>query len=137
MATSQPTQQPTPPRAGARPSIRVDDQLAADLAVVMRTGINMSDAIRRAVGQLADQYRTAWTEGVVPVGTTPVVLAYQLQQDPALRQRPTRTPAPSSGYDARQQPSSHRGGRPLTPADDQHPTPRLPGPLPGVPVRRP
>ncbi|MFE6939548.1 hypothetical protein [Streptomyces chartreusis] len=45
MAAEKRTQQPTPPKPGTRPSIRVDDQLGADLAVVMSTGINLSDAV--------------------------------------------------------------------------------------------
>mgnify|MGYP001230769073 CR=1 FL=1 len=145
MATAKRTQQPTPPKVGTRPSIRVDDQLAADLAVVMRTGVNLSDAIRQSVRQLADMYRTAWTEGVVPVGTAPVLLAYQLQQDPAMTPpRPTPAPAPTSAYDACQQPSTPPAAAPAAPV--AHPSATAPrrrftlrrsGPLPGVPVRRP
>lgn len=152
MATAQRNQQPTPPKPGTRPSIRVDDQLAADLAVVMRTGVNMSDAVRRAVRQLADQYRTAWAEGVVAPGTAPVLLAYQLQQDPALRPpRPTPAPAPTSAYDARQQPPTPPVARPAapvappaaptaptsTPAPRRRFTLRRRGPIEGVPVHRP
>ncbi|MEV7991574.1 ribbon-helix-helix domain-containing protein [Streptomyces sp. NPDC086077] len=145
MATEKRTQQPTPPKAGTRPSIRVDDQLAADLAVVMRTGVNMSDAIRQAVRQAADIHRTAWAEGVVPVGTAPVLLAYQLQQDPAMRPpRPTPAPAPTSAYDARQQPPTPPVARPAAPAaPPSAPAPRRRftlrrrGPVEGVPVHRP
>ncbi|MGW5304863.1 hypothetical protein ACWERF_13095 [Streptomyces griseoluteus] len=145
MATAQRNQQPTPPKPGTRPSIRVDDQLAADLAVVMRAGVNLSDAVRQCVRQVADMYRTAWAEGVVPVGTAPTLLAYQLQQDPAmLPPRPTPAPAPTSGYDDRRQPSAPPVGRPAAPvappsapAPGRGPQVRRPGPLPGVPVRRP
>lgn len=138
MATAKRTQRPTPPKAGTRPSIRVDDQLARDFAVVMRTGVNLSDAVRRAVRQLADQYRTAWAEGVVPVGTAPTLLAYQLQQDPAMTPpRPTPTPAPTSAYDARQQPTAPSVGRPVAPAPGRGPQVRRPGPIPGLPIRRP
>ncbi|MEU8989985.1 ribbon-helix-helix domain-containing protein [Streptomyces sp. NPDC048558] len=144
MATEKRTQQPTPPKPGTRPSIRVDDQLAADLAVVMRTGVNLSDAVRRAVRQLADQYRTAWTEGVVPVGTAPILLAYQLQRHPAMTPaRPTPTPAPTGGYDASRQPSAPPVGHPVAPAAPpsapvagRGPSLRRPGPIPGVPVRQ-
>ncbi|MGX1631247.1 ribbon-helix-helix domain-containing protein [Streptomyces albidoflavus] len=141
MATAKPTKPTTPPKAGTRPSIRVDDQLAADLAVVMRTGVNLSDAVRRAVRQLADQYRTAWAEGVVPVGTAPVLLAYQLHQDPAMMTPP---PAPTSAYDARQHPPAAPVGYPAAPvappsapAPGRGPQTRRPGPFAGVPVRRP
>jgi hypothetical protein len=92
MATQNP--KPTAPKPGTRTSTRVDDQLSDDLAVLMSPGGTASDAIRAAVGQLADMYRTAWAHGVVPHGTAPTLLAYQLQQ------RPTpRTPL-TSRYDA-------------------------------------
>ncbi|MEU0675095.1 ribbon-helix-helix domain-containing protein [Streptomyces sp. NPDC006172] len=144
MATEKRTQQPTPPKAGTRPSIRVDDQLAADLAVVMRTGVNLSDAVRRAVRQLADQYRTAWDESVVPVGTAPILLAYQVKRHPAMAPaRPTPAPAPTSGYDARRTPPAPPVGRPAAPVvppsaspGGRGPSMRRPGPIPGVPVHQ-
>ncbi|MGF3196715.1 hypothetical protein [Streptomyces diastaticus] len=141
MATEKRNQKTAPPKPGTRPSIRVDDQLAADLAVVMRTDVNLSDAVRRAVRQLADQYRTAWAEGVVPVGTAPVLLAYQLHQDPAMMTPP---PAPTSAYDTRQHPPAPPVDYPAAPvappsapAPGRGPQARRPGPFPGVPVRRP
>ncbi|MDK0520374.1 hypothetical protein [Streptomyces sp. ML-6] len=108
MATKQP--KPTPPKTGTRTSIRVDDQLSDDLAVLMTPGGTVSDAIRTAVGQLADMYRTAWARGVVPHGTAPTLLAYQLQQ------RPTPHTPLTSRYDA---------------PSDPRPTPRVDRPLPG------
>ncbi|MFB7452828.1 hypothetical protein [Streptomyces sp. NPDC056194] len=145
MANAKPTQPTAPPKAGTRPSVRVDDQLAADLAVVMRTGANLSDAVRLCVRQVADMYRTAWAEGVVPVGTAPVLLAYQLQPDPATAPpRPTPAPAVTSGYDARRTPPASPVGRPAapvtqpsTPALDPRPRLRRSGPIPGLPVRQP
>ena len=152
MATAKSNQPPTPPKAGTRPSVRVDDQLAADLAVVMRTGANLSDAIRLCVRQVADMYRTAWAEDVVPVGTAPVLLAYQLQQDPATTPaQPRPSDAVTSGYDARRTFPAATVGRPA-PAVGQPPAPvgqpsapapvpgrlfRRAGPLPGIPVRHP
>ncbi|MEI5099010.1 hypothetical protein RB200_10670 [Streptomyces sp. PmtG] len=116
MATEQRNQHPTPPKPGTRPSVRVDEQLAADLAVVMRTGINVSDAVRQAVGHLADIYRVGWANGVCPEGTAPQVLAYQLHQQHA--------PKPAtSGYD---EPSATADTRPPHLANR-----RLPGPPPG------
>ncbi|OII60872.1 hypothetical protein BJP40_08400 [Streptomyces sp. CC53] len=146
MATEKRThQKPTPPQPGTRPSVRIDDQLAADLAVIMRTDVNLSDAVRRAVRQLADMYRTAWAEGVVPVGTAPTLLAYQLEQDPAmLSPRPTPGPTPTSAYDARRTPATPPVGRPTAsvappsaPAPGRSPQVRRSGPFPGVPVHRP
>ncbi|MEU4998261.1 hypothetical protein [Streptomyces sp. NPDC021622] len=145
MATAHPNQpkKQDPPKAGQRPSVRIDDQLAADLAVLMSTGDNFSDVVRQAVGQRADMCRTAWAEGVVPVGTAPTLLAYQLEQDPNMMPTlPTPAPAPTSAYDARRQPSPLPGGhpaasvaRPSTPAPGRGPQQRRPGPYRGVPVR--
>ncbi|WP_406337006.1 hypothetical protein OG814_11765 [Streptomyces zaomyceticus] len=152
MATAKSNQQPTPPKAGTRPSVRVDDQLADDLAVVMRTGANLSDAIRLCVRQVADMYRTAWAEDVVPVGTAPVLLAYQLGKAPApAPAQPSPSDASTSGYDARRTPAALPVGRPapavVQPAAPavQPPAPapvprrqfRRAGPFPGVPVRHP
>ncbi|MFD8005732.1 hypothetical protein [Streptomyces mirabilis] len=95
MGNTNPTQgKNKPPTAGSRPSVRIDDGLAADLADIMGAGdITFADAVRRAVGQLAEIYRTAWAHEVCPPGTAPVVLAYQLG-------RP-RPPMPvAGGYDA-------------------------------------
>ncbi|AFU62194.1 hypothetical protein SV1_54 [Streptomyces phage SV1] len=130
MATAKSNQPPTPPKAGTRPSVRVDEQLAADLAVVMRTGANMSDAIRLSVRQVADMYRTAWTEGVVPVGTAPVLLAYQLHKDPT---PPRPSDAVTSGYDARPTPAAPAVAHPAPAVG--HPT--APTALPTLPTGTP
>jgi len=114
MTTPKPTQKPTVPQPGSRPSIRVDAELSDDLAVLMRPGGNVSDAIRLAVGQLAEMYRTAWAHGVVPDGEAPELLTYQL------RRRPTRAPAPTRPYDG----TSDRNRTVVIP-------PQLPGPVPG------
>lgn len=93
MATENPTdRQKTkktgPPAAGDRPSLRIDDDLAADLATIMRVHPTFTEAVRQAVGQLATTYRTAWAHQVCPPDAAPVLLAYQLE-DPA-KLRPTR-----------------------------------------------
>ncbi|MFC8925236.1 hypothetical protein ACFT43_05050 [Streptomyces albidoflavus] len=93
MATANPTdRQKTkktgPPVIGDRPSLRIDDDLAADLATLMRVHPTFAEAVRQAVGQLATTYRTAWAHQVCPTDTAPVLLAYQLE-DPA-KLRPTR-----------------------------------------------
>ncbi|WP_371797409.1 hypothetical protein [Streptomyces sp. NBC_01718] len=110
MAKPNPTQTKTPtvPQPGSRPSIRVDATMSDDLAVIMRTGGNATDAVRAAVAQLADMYRTAWAHGVVPDGTAPHLLAFQMGQ------MPTGAPAPISRYDAlSDRPSVPRVGRRL------------------------
>ncbi|MFG2650948.1 hypothetical protein [Streptomyces sp. NPDC048436] len=118
MANAHPNQpkKQAPPKAGTRPSVRIDETLAADLAVVMSAGDNFSDVVRQAVGQLADIYRTAWANGVCPPGTAPNLLAYQLGRRPA----PT---AATEAYDASAAPAPR-------------PTDRmLPGPPPGPHLR--
>ncbi|MER8086601.1 hypothetical protein ABTZ57_16060 [Streptomyces sp. NPDC094048] len=119
MATPNPTQpkKPTVPKPGSRPAVRVDATLSDDLAVIMCTGGDFSSAVREAVGQLADMYRTAWAHGTVPEGTTPRLIAYQLAP------RPTDAPAPTRPYDA-------TSDRPAVPRVGQ----RITGPFP---VRQP
>lgn len=79
MATPQRTRRALP-IAGTRPSVRLDDDFARDLAVLMQTGDDLSTAMRTAVGIVADIYRTAWHHGAVPVGTAPTLTAYQLAE---------------------------------------------------------
>ncbi|QCX77658.1 hypothetical protein C9F11_20115 [Streptomyces sp. YIM 121038] len=115
MANAHPnqTKKQGPPKAGERPSVRIDETLAADLAVLMSTGANFSDAVRQAVGHLADIYRVGWANGVCPEGTAPQVLAYQLHQQ--------ATPEPvTGGYDASDARPPHLARR------------RLAGPPPGA-----
>ncbi|WP_274031415.1 hypothetical protein [Streptomyces sp. MMBL 11-1] len=83
-----PAKKSGPPAAGDRPSLRIDDELAADLAEIMRVHPTFADAVRRAVGQLATQYRTAWANNVCPSDTAPVLLAYQLTNPATLRRTP-------------------------------------------------
>lgn len=64
-----------PPKAGARPSVRVDEQFAEDIAVLMSTGDAFSDAVRDAVNVLAVIYRNAWEAGACPPGTAPHILS--------------------------------------------------------------
>ncbi|MCA1221311.1 hypothetical protein [Streptomyces sp. 8L] len=121
MTSSNPGQnkKPSPPAAGSRPSLRIDDALAADLADLMSTGPNFTDAVRQAVGQLAAMYRTAWEHGIVSPGTAPVLAAYQFAP-------PAPLPPASSGYD--------------TTSDTRPPRPigqRLPSAPPGPHVRLP
>ncbi|WHM36301.1 hypothetical protein [Streptomyces sp. BPTC-684] len=108
MTDTNPTQPKTtsPPALGSRPSVRVDHALADDLAVIMSTGGTFADAVRQAVGQLAEMYRTAWAHAVCPECTAPTLLAYQLRH-PA-----PATPA-TSGYDRPSDRSPARAPRPL------------------------
>ncbi|MFF7234416.1 hypothetical protein [Streptomyces sioyaensis] len=108
MADTNPTQPKTqaPPKAGSRPSVRIDDDLAADLAEIMSAGGTFADAVRQSVGQLAQMYRTARAHGLCPPGTTPILLAYQLG-------RPTPNPPATSRYDASDKSAPRPVGHPL------------------------
>ncbi|GAA2987562.1 hypothetical protein [Streptomyces fulvorobeus] len=61
----------TPPKSGKGLSVRVDDELHDDLAVMMSTGITASDAVKHAVSLIAWAYRNSWSAGVVPEGVEP------------------------------------------------------------------
>lgn len=52
-------------------SVRMDDDLAADLAVMARAGLNASDAARVALSIVAGTYANAWAAGAVPEGVQP------------------------------------------------------------------
>ncbi|MCX4824232.1 hypothetical protein OG883_31125 [Streptomyces sp. NBC_01142] len=122
MTAANPTERkkPTAPKAGDRPTVRVTDAFADDLAVIMSTmGTDgtFADAVRQAVGQLAGIYRTAWAHGIVPRGTAPTLGAYQF-----VEQLPGRRP--TSGYDGR---SDTSAGRP-TPHVGRMLAGRPPGP---------
>lgn len=86
----------TPPKPGARPSVRVDQQLSDDLAVMMRTGVNVSDAVRHAVSIVAGAYRHAWATGVVPDGVEPHIVDFGVQPYPERPTRPTDRPTPGA-----------------------------------------
>lgn len=66
--TPEPKQKRRPPL-----SVRVDERLAGDLAAMARAGLNPSDAVRTALAIVADAYRYAWSQGVVPEGVQPAI----------------------------------------------------------------
>ncbi|MFF5001581.1 hypothetical protein ACFY3G_02025 [Streptomyces phaeochromogenes] len=82
MATPQRTQRRAQPIAGTRPNVRLDEQFARDLAVLMQTGDDLTTAMRTAVGIVADMYRTAWHHQSVPVGAAPTLKAYKFVEAP-------------------------------------------------------
>lgn len=49
-------------------------ELAADLEVVLTTGINQAEATRLAFSLLAETIFAAWAEGATPVRTMPEIL---------------------------------------------------------------
>ncbi|MCG7524927.1 hypothetical protein MHW47_10825 [Streptomyces sp. OfavH-34-F] len=81
-APAQRTQRRARPIAGTRPSVRLDDEFARDLAVLMETGNDLTAAMRTAVCIVANMYRTAWHHGVVPVGTAPTLRSYRFVEKP-------------------------------------------------------
>ena len=87
MATHQPIEPPRsqPPAVGKSASVRVDQSLHDDLAVVMRCGVTASDAIRQAVGLLADVYRGAWDMAGYPDGVAPLIESANLAPYDAVR----------------------------------------------------
>ncbi|MCA1218679.1 hypothetical protein [Streptomyces sp. 8L] len=92
----------TPPKPGARPSVRVDQQLSDDLAALMVDGRTVSDAVRQAVAVVAQSYRYAWRTGRVPEGVAPIVGGCYLRCPTPEEQRRTasgqrgQTPSPGS-----------------------------------------
>jgi hypothetical protein len=107
----------TPPKPGARPSVRVDQQLSDDLAALMIDGGTVSDAVRQAVAVVANAYRHAWATGRVPEGMAPIVGGCVLRCPTPDEQRRTRRdqhsqtpiPGPATASDA------PRPGRPTKP----------------------
>lgn len=63
----------TPPPVGRQASVRVDQEMHDNLELIMRSGLNVSEALREAVATAADVYDHAWTYGGYPEGAPPVV----------------------------------------------------------------
>lgn len=106
----------TPPRPGARPSIRVGQDLSDDLAVIMTaTGGTLSDAVRDAVRHLADAYRRAWDYGDVPKGTAPTILGAYYAEAPGQAPVPHTSDATSTPH---VRPADTAPGRPVSATSD-------------------
>ncbi|MBA4865937.1 hypothetical protein H1V43_32250 [Streptomyces sp. PSKA54] len=65
----------TPPAVGKTITVKVNQELYDDLAVMLRTGMTVTDAVRRAVFHMAEAYHNAWTTGAIPDGKQPIVNA--------------------------------------------------------------
>lgn len=130
MTDRKPTQRRARPVAGTRPSVRLDEQFARDLAVLMQTGDDLTTAMRTAVGIVANLYRTAWHHQVTPVGTAPTLGSYRFVEKPPFvgppslpqvdHNGPMWTPSSrqTSTGDARRQQQPHRqqvGQQPVRP----------------------
>ena len=57
-----------------RITVRVDEELADDLAILKEAGLTTTEAIRQAASLLADTYREAWDYGDVTRGVRPEIL---------------------------------------------------------------
>lgn len=86
MATNQATRRP--PTAGRAMSVRVDQQLADDLAILMQPGKTASAAIKDAVETVASIYRNAWANGYTPEGEVPSIVSAVIQPTPTDEQAP-------------------------------------------------
>ncbi|MFD5231006.1 hypothetical protein ACFWJ5_21200 [Streptomyces qaidamensis] len=124
MATEKPTQRRAQPIAGTRPNVRLDQQLADDLALLMKEGSSLTDAVRDAVHLVAElrrqaaddldvvmrttdglttavrdasvMYRTAWLHRVVAVNTAPTLASFKFVEKPPMPGPPSLPWAPSS-----------------------------------------
>lgn len=97
-------------------SVRRTPELDDALAVLARTGLTESDAVRLACSFLAHGYRDLWDKGILPEGVAPRAFRMQtaLQDVPGALTcgygaRPTQPPAPRD----RSQPAPH--ARPTMP----------------------
>ncbi|MBT2391656.1 hypothetical protein J7E87_20010 [Streptomyces sp. ISL-1] len=68
----------TPPLPGKGLSVKTDQELHDDLAVMMAAGMTASAAVKHAVSLIASAYRQAWAAGAVPKGEQPRIIAYQV-----------------------------------------------------------
>lgn len=124
MATEQRNQRRAQPIVGTRPNIRLDQQLADDLALLMKGGSSLTDAVRDAVHLVAElrrqaaddldvvqqtadglttavrmgatMYRTAWLHRVVPVNTAPTLASFRFVEKPPVVGPPSLPWAPGS-----------------------------------------
>ncbi|MDW8804603.1 hypothetical protein PV439_19660 [Streptomyces scabiei] len=63
----------TPPAVGKGLSVKVDQELYDDLAVMLSAGMTLSEAVRHAVSIVAGTYRNAWESGRIPEGVLPQI----------------------------------------------------------------
>ncbi|MFF4867170.1 hypothetical protein ACFY3J_37025 [Streptomyces sp. NPDC001231] len=91
----------TPPKPGKALSVKVDAHLYDDLAVMLRTGMTLSDAVRTAVSIVAGAYRNTWESGRIPEGVMPDITHCMVRRYDA-GQRPLDAPgaAPSDSRPA-------------------------------------
>ncbi|MFF3897911.1 hypothetical protein ACFYY3_33120 [Streptomyces sp. NPDC001812] len=88
----------TPPKPGKALSVKVDARLYDDLAVMLRAGMTLSDAVRTAVGIVADGYRGAWESGRIPDGVKPDITHVMVRRyDAGQRLAGASEAAPSDG----------------------------------------
>ncbi|MGW3627302.1 hypothetical protein [Streptomyces sp. NPDC000880] len=99
----------TPPLPGKGLSVKTDQELHEDLAVMMAAGMTASAAVKHAVSLIASAYRQAWAAGAVPEGEQPWILAYQVgRYDAGDTARHTPPPASHGTSGPRHTPPSAR-----------------------------
>lgn len=96
----------TPPKPGKALSVKVDAYLYDDLAVMLRTGMTLSDAVRTAVSIVAGGYRNAWASGRIPDGVAPEITHVMVRPYDAGQQR---SEAPDTGPSDGRPAASHTG----------------------------
>lgn len=87
-------------RSAAAPTLTIpfDDDIAADLAIMARAGLDPYRAIRCALGIVAGTYANAWSAGVIPDGEQPVLVDCAVRrwgEQPG--ETPAAPPAPMEG----------------------------------------
>lgn len=70
----------TAPAPGKTLSVRVDEMMHEDLGVLIRSGMNASEAARYCVNIVARAYVQAWERGFTPEGEVPdLIMGVQRQ----------------------------------------------------------
>ncbi|MFD4975630.1 hypothetical protein [Streptomyces sp. NPDC058424] len=94
----------TPPKPGKALSVKVDPILYDDLAVMLRTGMTLSEAVRTAVSIVAGAYRNTWESGRIPDGVMPNITHCMVRRYDAVQRR---SGAPGGGQSGRRAAAGH------------------------------
>ncbi|WP_327655718.1 hypothetical protein [Streptomyces sp. NBC_00483] len=70
----------TPPEAGKRLSVAVDQALYDDLVTLMSTGMTLTDAVKHAASLVAHSYRYVWDHGSYPRDVLPRITGYLVER---------------------------------------------------------
>lgn len=75
-ATAAPPLPPGPD--GTWLTLPIDSDLSSHLAVLMTAGHDITEAVRAAIEQMADAYRSAWDYGLCPRGQQPRIVCHSV-----------------------------------------------------------